>query len=98
MNNICTVLSLMVCASLSEDKFGIVQRDIPRILEAMISFRSAIEEYKAEVKGKYVPPPMDKELTAEEIADNNTLQAEVNQAIDLLSFAEAGKYSFSIFL
>ena len=29
------VLSHLVCASLSEDKYGVVQRDIPRVLEAL---------------------------------------------------------------
>jgi len=43
-----------VCASLTEDRYGTVQRDIPRILEALVSFLVAVEEYREEVRGMYV--------------------------------------------
>ncbi|KDR79388.1 hypothetical protein GALMADRAFT_63284 [Galerina marginata CBS 339.88] len=43
------VLSNLTCASLTEDRYGVVQRDIPRILEAMVSYLSAIEEYQVEL-------------------------------------------------
>ncbi|KAA1477952.1 hypothetical protein DENSPDRAFT_867789 [Dentipellis sp. KUC8613] len=46
---IVEALSHLVCASLTEDRYGVVQRDIPRILEAMLSFLSAIEAYQAEL-------------------------------------------------
>ena len=44
-----------MCASLSEDKYGVVQRDIPRILEAMLSFLSALEEYQVELNASSAP-------------------------------------------
>ncbi|KAL4079901.1 nucleoporin protein Ndc1-Nup [Scleroderma yunnanense] len=47
-------LSALVCASLTEDRYGTVQRDIPRILEALVSFLVAVEEYKEEVRGMYM--------------------------------------------
>ncbi|TFY76297.1 hypothetical protein EWM64_g7713 [Hericium alpestre] len=47
-------LSHLVCASLTEDRYGVVQRDIPRILEAMLSFLKAIEEYQAELAARAV--------------------------------------------
>ncbi|KAI6043254.1 nucleoporin protein Ndc1-Nup [Pisolithus marmoratus] len=42
-------LSALVCASLTEDRYGVVQRDIPRILEAFLSFLQAAEDYQDEV-------------------------------------------------
>jgi len=50
------VLTHLTCASLTEDRFGVVQRDIPRILEALLSFLSAVEEYQDEIKAKYSVP------------------------------------------
>ncbi|KAJ7182968.1 nucleoporin protein Ndc1-Nup-domain-containing protein [Mycena crocata] len=38
------VLSHLTCASLTEDRFGVVQRDIPRVLEALCAFLGAVEE------------------------------------------------------
>ena len=37
------------CASLTEDQYGVVQRDIPKILEAMVRFRRAVEKWRAEI-------------------------------------------------
>ena len=44
-----TVLSRLVCASLNEDKYGVVQRDIPKIIEALLSFLTAVEEAEQEL-------------------------------------------------
>lgn len=44
-----SALSTLVACSLQEDAFGNVQRDIPKILEALISFLLALEEYHAEL-------------------------------------------------
>jgi len=38
-----------VCASLTEDRYGVVQRDIPRILEALLAFLTALEDAQKEV-------------------------------------------------
>ncbi|KAI5119552.1 hypothetical protein M0805_008538 [Coniferiporia weirii] len=46
---IVEVLSALVSYSLSEDALGHVQRDIPRVLEVMVLYLSAIEEYQQEL-------------------------------------------------
>ncbi|KAJ6598073.1 hypothetical protein DFH09DRAFT_1271912 [Mycena vulgaris] len=37
------VLTHLICASLAEDRLGAVQRDIPRVLEALLAFLGAVE-------------------------------------------------------
>ncbi len=44
-----TVLSHYVCASLTEDQYGVVQRDIPKILEAMVRFLREVDKWRAEI-------------------------------------------------
>ncbi|KAI9462554.1 nucleoporin protein Ndc1-Nup [Boletus coccyginus] len=56
---IVEALAGLVCASLTEDRYGVVQRDIPRILEAFLSFLTALEEHHVEVTKLYVPPTPD---------------------------------------
>ena len=53
------MLAGFVCASLTEDHYGVVQRDVPHILEAFLSFLIALEEYQVEVTKLYVPPTLD---------------------------------------
>ncbi|KAJ8591574.1 hypothetical protein M405DRAFT_814190 [Rhizopogon salebrosus TDB-379] len=77
-------LSHFVCASLSEDRYGVVQRDIPRILEAFLSFLSAIEEYQVEVNAKYIPP------TPEELSQGDTKVLEAKETIRV-EVARAGE-------
>ena len=36
--------------SLDEDAYGVVQRDVPRVLEAFISFLSALEAFSQEIQ------------------------------------------------
>jgi nucleoporin NDC1 len=79
-----TALSHFVCASLSEDRYGVVQRDIPRILEAFLSFLSAIEEYQVEVNAKYIPP------TPEELSQGDTKVLEAKETIRV-EVARAGE-------
>ena len=43
------MLSHYVCASLMEDQYGIVQRDIPKILEAMVRFLGVVDKWRAEI-------------------------------------------------
>ncbi|KAF9481750.1 hypothetical protein BDN70DRAFT_802739 [Pholiota conissans] len=52
---IIDALARLTSASLTEDRYGAVQRDIPKILEAMISFLTAIEEYQAELNASMEP-------------------------------------------
>ena len=35
--------------SLTEDRYGVVQRDIPRILEALLAFLTALEDAQKEI-------------------------------------------------
>lgn len=43
------MLSRLVCGSLTEDRYGVVQRDIPRILEALLVFLTALEDVQKEI-------------------------------------------------
>ncbi|KAG6847401.1 hypothetical protein H0H93_008452, partial [Arthromyces matolae] len=79
-------LSTLVSASLTEDKYGVVQRDIPKILEAMLSFHSAIQSYRAEVQAKYTPPVQDQVYTPEEIDESEALRLEVERASEVLNY------------
>lgn len=83
---IIEALSHFVCTSLSEDRYGVVQRDIPRIIEAFLSFLSAIEEYQIEVNGKYTPPTPD-ELSQGDtkiLEEKEMMRLEVARAGDVL--------------
>lgn len=90
--NLATALSHFVCASLSEDRYGVVQRDIPRIIEAFLSFLSAIEEYQIEVNAKYTPPTPD-ELSqgdAKILEEKEMMRLEVARAGDVLVVVSDG--------
>ncbi|KAJ7578193.1 nucleoporin protein Ndc1-Nup [Mycena floridula] len=76
------VLSKLVCASLEEDRYGVVQRDMPKIIEALLSFLSAVEEYQLEINAKYVPP--DASLSQAELHARELLRLEVVKAADAL--------------
>ncbi|KAG2151633.1 nucleoporin protein Ndc1-Nup [Suillus bovinus] len=83
---IIEALSHFVCASLSEDRYGVVQRDIPRIIEAFLSFLSAIEQYQIEVNAKYTPPTPD-ELSQGDtkiLEEKEMMRLEVARASDVL--------------
>lgn len=79
------MLSGLVCASLTEDRYGVVQRDIPRILEAFLSFLSALEEYQVEVSSLYVPP------TPEEVTqgDSKALERKERARVEVAKATEA---------
>jgi len=47
-------LCTLIAHSFEEDTFGVVQKDIPRTLEAMLAFLTALEEYQADL-GKLLP-------------------------------------------
>ena len=63
------VLANLCAASLTEDRYGAVQRDIPRVLEAFLSFLSAVEAYQVEVAGHALP-------SAEELKGMSGLERE----------------------
>ncbi|TDL14209.1 hypothetical protein BD410DRAFT_865598, partial [Rickenella mellea] len=50
---IVELLTNFVSHSLSEDSLGVVQRDIPRVLEALLSFLTALEAYQTELNTTY---------------------------------------------
>ena len=82
-------------ASLVDDQYGIVQRDIPRILEVLLAFLTAIEEYHMELNAAHaLPPPEDPaQLTAKEIMERERVGLELAQAGDVLSEVGDGQYS-----
>ena len=84
------MLSHLICGSLTEDKYGVVQRDIPKILEAMLSFLTAIEEYQAEVSAMYVPPPTEGTVTVEELQRAEAVRVDVASAMEILGFVGDG--------
>ncbi|KAH9918053.1 nucleoporin protein Ndc1-Nup [Fomitopsis serialis] len=83
---VISVLCHLVCASLTEDRYGVVQRDIPKILEALLSFLSAIEEYQAEVNKLHVPLTEEdiQQLPVKELAQKERLATEVARAGEVL--------------
>src|ERR1700722_20700163 len=74
-----TVLSHLICASLTEDPFGVVQRDIPRTLEAFLTFLDAIEEYHAEL---WVLPTPEHPLTESDIQEMEKAHEALSVVID----------------
>ena len=87
---VCTVLSYLTCASLKEDKYGIVQKAIRRILDTMLSFLSAVEEYHAQVRAMYEPPVLDEDkaqtYTLKELQAKENLRIEVEKGLDELRY------------
>ncbi|KAL4251139.1 NDC1 family protein [Abortiporus biennis] len=80
-------ISSFVCTSLTEDKYGVVQRDIPRIVEALLSYLQAIEDYQNELHAKNpVPTTTDElqKLSASELADLSSVAIEIAKASDVL--------------
>ncbi|KWU46467.1 hypothetical protein RHOSPDRAFT_15271 [Rhodotorula sp. JG-1b] len=49
---VCAVqaLSNLICASLTEDPYGVTQRDIPKVLEAFVRFLSALKSLSADLE------------------------------------------------
>jgi len=76
-------LSYLVCASLTEDQYGTVQRDIPEILETLTSFLSAIEEYQLQITS-LIEPPSSSELSQKEQEARNMVAIEVEKAQEFL--------------
>ena len=87
------MLSRLVCASLTEDRYGVVQRDTPKIIEALLSFLSALEDYQAELNAKYMLPGPDKlkELSIKEVAEKETLAMEAARASEVTSVVGDGE-------
>ncbi|KAF5353752.1 hypothetical protein D9758_008654 [Tetrapyrgos nigripes] len=80
------VLSRLVSASLMEDRYGVVQRDTPKIVEAMLSFLSAVEEYQVEINGLAKPFEEGQIPTREELDKRE----ETERASSILGFMADG--------
>jgi nucleoporin NDC1 len=78
-----------VCASLSEDRYGNVQRDIPKILEALLSFLTAIEDYQMELMKKYSPSHSD-QPSPKELEERELMRVELDKATDVLAYVGDG--------
>lgn len=71
-----------------------VQRDIPRILEAFLSFLTALEEYHAEVTKLYVPPTPD-EITQGDLKvlrEKERTRVEVARATEVIGIVADGMF------
>lgn len=70
-----------------------MQRDVPRILEALLSFLTAIEEYQAELVAAHPLPSADelRQMPAQEAAEKQALAFELSRAGEVLSEVEDRK-------
>ncbi|KAJ7176907.1 hypothetical protein C8R46DRAFT_1077674 [Mycena filopes] len=71
------VLTHLTTASLTEDRFGVVQRDIPRILEALVAFLVAIEEAQAQLR-----PQEPKTTQKEDLPEDERVLIGVVEAVE----------------
>jgi nucleoporin NDC1 len=69
-----------------EDQFGVVQRDIPQILEALSSFLHAVDQYHVEVKIKHTPPTLSDSSTPspQDVLDRECVRVELEKAQETL--------------
>ncbi|KAJ7646827.1 nucleoporin protein Ndc1-Nup-domain-containing protein [Roridomyces roridus] len=74
------VLSHLTCASLAEDRFGVVQRDIPRVIEALLEFLGAVEEAQEGLR----PKGTDSGSKEGELLTPEQAQKEAAEAADLI--------------
>jgi nucleoporin NDC1 len=89
-------LSYLVCASLTEDQYGIVQRDIPKILETFTSFLSAIEEYQLQITSLIKSPSSTSELSHKEQEALNLVAIEVEKAQEILGGMADGMFLYPL--
>lgn len=71
-----------------------VQRDIPKILEALLSFLTAIEDYQTEINKLQVPltPEDIQRLPVKELAQRERVALEVARAGEVLSEVSDGEH------
>jgi len=84
------VLSHLACASLREDRYGVVQRDLPKILEAFLSFLGALEDYRIEIVGSCPSHEDIAVLTGKEQEDKLRILQEMTQAVEPLDQLQDG--------
>ena len=88
------MLASFVCASLTEEHYRVVQRDVPHILEAFLSFLTALEEYQVEVTTLYVPPTPD-EITQgnfKVLREKERTRVEVAKATETIGIIADGTF------
>lgn len=84
------MLSHLACASLNEDRYGVVQRDLPKILEGLLSFLGTLEDYRAEIVGTCPSHDTIAALTGEEREDKLRILQDVTQAVEPLDQLQDG--------
>ena len=84
------MLSHLACASLNEDRYGVVQRDLPKILEAFLSFLGTLEEYRAEIVETCPSHDDVAVLTGKEQEDKLRILQDVTQAVEPLDQLQDG--------
>ena len=61
-----TVLAGFTVASLEEDAYGVLQKDIPKILEALTSYLIMLEKYTQELQASAAAGTVEKRMHVEE--------------------------------
>lgn len=95
------VLGSLLSRSFKEDAYGTVQRDVPRVLEAMVQYLSALEEYQTELVNSVPALPSEDEgqkLSASETTDRLLVHMEVAQANEWVDGLTKGARDFRRFL
>ncbi|KJA18284.1 hypothetical protein HYPSUDRAFT_45462 [Hypholoma sublateritium FD-334 SS-4] len=75
-------LTFLTSASFTEDRYGVVQRDIPKILETLVLFMSAVEQYQGELSAQSQALPVT--ASAKEMEDQKTRLVEIVRAKEIL--------------
>ena len=71
-----------------------VQRDMTKIIEAMLPFLSAVEDYHAEVKARYVPVEFEgQNVNLEELRKAEAMRVDVAAASEILVGVIDGAFS-----
>jgi len=84
------VLSRLACASLKEDRYGVVQRDLPKILEAFLSFLATLEDYRAEIVKTCPSHEEIAALTGKDQEDKLRALQEITEAVEPLDQLQDG--------
>jgi hypothetical protein len=67
-------LARLVAASYSEDNYGVVQKDIPKVLESMLGLLMALESFLLKEAGsaKFQSNPYSAQINAQRLAINRS--------------------------
>ena len=84
------VLTRLACASLKEDRYGVVQRDLPKVLEAFLSFLGALEDYRAEIVEECPNHEDIVNSSGKELEDKLRRLQEITQAVEPLDQLQDG--------